>query len=1027
VFYFAWADSDETTFTEGHARVDEDVYSINLQHAEGDFASLEVEIRNPRRGLLAPSRKRWAWLSYRKQDSTLVPLFFGRIVGVPQDVQDNIIQVSFLARPVDFTAQKAALAEAMKVSPYWDEVWLPDQEAINPDSVLEGYSSLWHIDRVTGEVTASDIITGEDGQIDFTASQVFYDSVSITYGDQPLRRIKVEATVNWQQYGSGDISITRDLLDRFRSETANGVYAADKTPRTSEGVINIIPGEEMIAAWPEFGQSIGGGWTVGDSSARVVGEKPLDPILLPNREAYAAVEHWKDFPGSPTALRTLFDRSPGFVVEIENTTKPWLDAFGWAAHGDVNVLWVPIWQIAVTMKLHWEAARDWSEVLTFTVDADVQELVTGDEEDDETILSVGPADVDGYIGDSRRDAYFRTDRGRQSLQNLLARARAHLLASARAVEVSFSVAFEDGLGLSCRKSASIVDPRIPEGIAAGKIKGYALTCDGSTGVMLATVTIGCTVGRGGTISVVPGTPIYVADGYVNTGYQEEVDSVIVPIPGELGYTLANYVPNGDGVSFYQVTKQRHLLSLEIEGGLDKQRAEAQNAGAADTPNTGTAVMDKINGYKTRVALTLRPVTGGPFETQVTPTVTALKVPRTINMEAESFAINLSGTIDADPELSGDLVGVARLSGTIDADPELSGDLVGVDRLSGSIDADPELRGDLASVARLSGTIDADPELRGAFLVQLEGAIDADPELRGRLGVGVSVSGAIDAAPELRGDLQEPPLAIGVEFLVASGNATETDDQTFTGITTGTITGEGDDYIIALVSDNDGADTAPPSVTFGGEAMTLLGPWALGTAASKFGCGVFICVAPAPGGTASLRIVKASTGANDHMGYTLLRVTNAAGSAMDSDSATTSDDLTVGTEAGALVVGLRGGSDSPSGAQTCTWSITAGNGSIVEDSDQGFAYAFNTDYRHSAFHALATDAGGLTVTQTNAGAWSSPSTRSAVAVVLRKRERVYLSGSIAVDPELRADFAIGDNTLEIGTELVEIGGEVVEMA
>jgi hypothetical protein len=43
-------------------------------------------------------------------------------------------------------------------------------------------------------------------------------------------------------------------------------------------------------------------------------------------------------------------------------------------------------------------------------------------------------------------------------------------------------------------------------------------------------------------------------------------------------------------------------------------------------------MDTINGVKTTVRLTLRPVSGGPFEAFPAPTVTDLKIPRTIDLE-----------------------------------------------------------------------------------------------------------------------------------------------------------------------------------------------------------------------------------------------------------------------------------------------------------------------------------------------------------------------------------------------------------
>ena len=42
-------------------RVDEDVFAFELSHLEGEFATLTIEIRNPRVGLLKPGRMRWCW------------------------------------------------------------------------------------------------------------------------------------------------------------------------------------------------------------------------------------------------------------------------------------------------------------------------------------------------------------------------------------------------------------------------------------------------------------------------------------------------------------------------------------------------------------------------------------------------------------------------------------------------------------------------------------------------------------------------------------------------------------------------------------------------------------------------------------------------------------------------------------------------------------------------------------------------------------------------------------------------------
>ena len=105
------------TFGPQHHVEDEEVFAFRVDHAEGEFASLSIEIRNPRIGLLAPARKTWAWLSWNN-GTAVIPLFFGRLVGVPSDLHQEMVTLAFTARPADYNAQKLALAETLKVAPY---------------------------------------------------------------------------------------------------------------------------------------------------------------------------------------------------------------------------------------------------------------------------------------------------------------------------------------------------------------------------------------------------------------------------------------------------------------------------------------------------------------------------------------------------------------------------------------------------------------------------------------------------------------------------------------------------------------------------------------------------------------------------------------------------------------------------------------------------------------------------------------------------------------------------------------------
>ena len=61
VYSFAWVDGGDA-FVD---RVDEDVFAFELSHLEGEFATLNVEIRNPRVGLLKHSRMRFLMTEMR--------------------------------------------------------------------------------------------------------------------------------------------------------------------------------------------------------------------------------------------------------------------------------------------------------------------------------------------------------------------------------------------------------------------------------------------------------------------------------------------------------------------------------------------------------------------------------------------------------------------------------------------------------------------------------------------------------------------------------------------------------------------------------------------------------------------------------------------------------------------------------------------------------------------------------------------------------------------------------------------------
>lgn len=238
-FYFAWTDSSDNVFSHHHKVYEENIFSFNLTHEEGQIPVLQIEIKNPKSGLLNSSRNKWCWFSWT-DGSTVYPLFYGRLVGIPSDILGEVVQLQFVARATDYLEKKQALGQSLKVAPFYNTLFIDASSQDNPDAIIEGYAASWHIDRTSLNWTISDIIVPEDGTKVLSSSDVYYDSVQVDVVGAPLKSVTVTSSVNWQNSISG---------------SAYGGYWTLQT----------MYGSGFISSWPKPGTSLGGGWTVGDS------------------------------------------------------------------------------------------------------------------------------------------------------------------------------------------------------------------------------------------------------------------------------------------------------------------------------------------------------------------------------------------------------------------------------------------------------------------------------------------------------------------------------------------------------------------------------------------------------------------------------------------------------------------------------------------------------------------------------------------------------------------------------------------
>lgn len=587
LFHLAWVNPEDTTFSQDFARDDENVLSFSFDRQEGDFPTLTVDVVNPIEdgvavGLLGAGRKQHVWFSYGEAPSA-VPLFFGRIVAVPSSIIRSVVTLEFIARPADLNAQKSALAESLKVLPWYDPIFVDAQHRNDPDLVLEAYAAMWHFDPVTHDVTISDILIGEDGTVEFEHGDHIFDGLEIDFGTTPLTQVRVNAELIWTQLAKGGVDLTQYLRDNWPNEEFYGGVLTSFTLTADN--------------WPKAGASLQDGWSVLSSSFT----EKYDLEVKSKRNEGKLIIRWGD--GEETNLEVSSDdqflkEEPPGSIELGGITtndnvrmqrQP--DEGGKITSFSRDLSFVdgiiPLHHVHPNLVVAYDAARPFTENIAFTLTSDLQSIVTlpGDDEVLELNLkSVNlsePLDPDATepdipIGDPKRRSYILSERGELSLQHLILRARAHLLMRSRAVTITIQPHnFEDMVALSLRKNALVHDWRIPGGQSAGKITGITISLNGDEGVIECRCKVECAIGKGGAISAVDGTGLYVDSGAMGPDLQEFTDRVVlIEADTSVGYSLPLFDSNDDGVSFHSPLTAEDIIQdeLAVENPPATQRA-----------------------------------------------------------------------------------------------------------------------------------------------------------------------------------------------------------------------------------------------------------------------------------------------------------------------------------------------------------------------------------------------------------------------------------------------------------------------
>jgi len=656
--YFAWIDAGETTFGAEHMRWDEAVFSFTLAQEEGDPATLTAVVRRPVNeagamvGLLGPGRKIWCWFAL--DCGPALVKFRGRLVGIPTSIFEELVTLVFVARPFDVVAQKEALAETLRVLPYYDPVVLDKERRKDPDVVLEGYTKIWHYDRETHVLTVSDEITGEDGLVEFDGAsetgKILYDGLGLTLTTGPLTRVDVSAEFTWTQQAVGTVDLTSYIIGIAQFAT--------------EGQAGSIASYTLTAdSWPKNKTGIGDGWEVAEGRCY----ENYDLTLRQWTESATLEVETGDgqtIQATSTHSRNSFAIPPGSMVVGYDIKDEWNvsynedgDATGYSSNFSSTASVLPLHHITPTLVAGYKAERQCTELVSFSLIADVQPILTDPEDgeamriDDVRSVNLTEAiDGEAPIGDPRRRSYIATERGNQSIEHLIALARAHLMKRARVVEIAFAPKLARMPEITLRKNVSLIEPRVGE--AVGKIIGYSIALDGSDGRVQCEVRIGCTIGYGGSQVELAGTPTYCSIDYVGTDYQQFNDRVVLFDEGDtsVGYQPPEAAPNDDGIDFLSALRAEDVIDipLVVENPPRDQQSYILQATLGHTlPRTPAADEEELQKYyettselvgaalkqvETKLIFKLKSMTR-EFESDYELQVTDLKIPTGYDLEA----------------------------------------------------------------------------------------------------------------------------------------------------------------------------------------------------------------------------------------------------------------------------------------------------------------------------------------------------------------------------------------------------------
>ncbi|AIL13299.1 hypothetical protein IM40_06995 [Candidatus Paracaedimonas acanthamoebae] len=492
-FYFAWCHENEQFDPTVHARRDEHLFSLEISGQEAKYPTAYVQIMNPKCGLINHDRQQWAFISGDRGEGVEL-MFRGRILAIPEKIEGETLKILLIAEPTESKRILMDLHHTLKTAPFWDPLFIQEEEQDNPFESMEARAALYYWSRTTSKVTLSDYFWGQEKLV--LKGNFFRDSLKISRTATPLAAVDVTLTADWNQRYEGRTDISRLLHAKF-----------------PEGLINTLTGQSLEKRWWRCGEKIGrSGYWIAHSELREVQPKytgaldlyparskpfwmsPYDPLNETKkpqmkrlkRSWYRAklVLGWLYRQRRRENLHFKLEQKTQIVAyEAPRTRKLHLYLQNLMLAEDLHP-WKPDWVYSRGYRV------EEKEMVYQCIRSHHSRFSFAEDQADWRLLGRKP----NIPLEKRRGSFFLTDRGRQAFEHALEVARAHLAATARAMTLRIEAPLEVLWDISCDHTIEVEDSRLPGGKAQGKVISYCLKVEGQTGRRWAEVSIGVAVG-----------------------------------------------------------------------------------------------------------------------------------------------------------------------------------------------------------------------------------------------------------------------------------------------------------------------------------------------------------------------------------------------------------------------------------------------------------------------------------------------------------------------------------------------------